>query len=800
MENEVCNRKVDKISVRRLVEFILRHGDITTRGKAAPENAMLLGSKIHRMIQGKQSSDYHAEVPLAYSYDAGEFDIVVEGRADGIIIKETPVIDVTIDEIKGVYRDVFKMEEPELLHIAQAKVYAAIYSIQHEIEKISVRMTYCNLDTEQIRYFNSNYSKEELSEWFFGLLDEYKRWALFSFEWKKKRKASIKAVKFPYEYRAGQKELSEYVYRTIYHNKRLYIEAPTGVGKTIATVFPTLKAIGEDKADKMFYLTAKTITASVAANAFNLLREKEDLKIKSLQITAKEKMCKMDECVCNPETCPYAKGHYDRINDAMFDLLNSEDEYMRETILLYAEKHMVCPFEFCLDMSLFSDAIICDYNYLFDPDVYLRRFFGEGIKGEYVFLIDEAHNLVDRAREMYSAEIIKEDILEIKRIVGETDRKLTRALNKVNKILLDYKRECSGVKTLANIDLLITSLVSLQGRLEEYLDDEDSLESVGDNYDSVLEFYFALRHFLNMSDTLDESYVNYSYFKENDKFAVKLFCIHPANHIKECLQRGISTIFFSATILPIDYYMELLTNDKEDYAVYAESSFDPTSRGVFIANDVSSKYTRRGAAEYIKIAEYIIRTVCKRTGNYMVFFPSYKFMEDVKEYIFDYVAENAISNIDIISQELSMSEAQREEILSTYEKNADNENILLGLCVLGGIFSEGIDLKNDSLIGAIIVGTGLPQICTEREIMKEFFDSRGQKGFDFAYRYPGMNKVLQAAGRVIRTSDDVGVVLLLDERFLQSDYRASYPREWENIRVGNRDKVLNEIELFWENF
>ena len=828
---QILKRTTFKVSVRALVEFILRHGDITVKGKASPENAMLMGSKIHRMIQGRQKSDYHSEVPLAFLYDAGEFDIVIDGRADGIIIDEKLLekecafeadnrkleteaaggaaseefelelekTAVTIDEIKGVYRDIFKMHEPEILHLAQAKVYAAIYLIQNNLPRISVRITYCHLETEQIRYFNSIHEAEELKKWFYELLDSYKKWALFKYNWKKQRKKSIKNLQFPYEYRDGQKELSEYVYRTIYHKKRLFIEAPTGVGKTIATVFPTLKAIGEDKADIMFYLTAKTITASVASNAFNLLREKQNLKLKSVQITAKEKLCLAEECVCDPAVCPYAKGHFDRINDAMYDLLNSEDEYMRETILEYARKHMVCPFEFCLDMSLFSDAIICDYNYLFDPDVYLRRFFAEGIRGDYVFLVDEAHNLVDRAREMYSAEMIKEDVLEIKKLIGDLNPKLTKALNKTNKILLDLKRECNDTKVLNNIDPLVQSLVIVQGRLEDFMDDEDAMKYIGNGHDKLLDFFFEVRHFLNMAETLDESYVIYSYFRENEEFAVKLFCIHPANHLKECLQRGISTIFFSATILPIDYYIDLLTNDMEDYAVYAKSSFDPSSRGVFIANDVSSKYTRRGPAEYKKIAEYIVKTIKIKSGNYMAFFPSYKFMEDVRGYIVQELSGEGLEAVDILTQDTGMTEMQREEFLAAFENGTDSKRTLLGLCVLGGIFSEGIDLKNDSLIGAIIVGTGLPQVCTERELIKDYFDSRGQNGFDFAYRHPGMNKVLQAAGRVIRTAEDVGIVLLLDERFLSGEYRSSYPREWENIKVGSNKAILPAIENFWVN-
>lgn len=399
-----------RISVRNLVEFILRSGNIDNRRTTSVDNAMQEGSRIHRMIQRRMGPEYQAEVALRYAYDAGEYEIVIEGRADGIITTQN----VTVDEIKGTFRDLKKMKEPVLVHLAQAKCYAYIYAKQKGLQDIRVRMTYCHIETEEIRYFHYSFVFSELEHWFLEVLEQYRKWADFSFQWQRERQASIKALEFPFPYREGQKELVTYVYQTIYHKRKLFIEAPTGVGKTISTVFPAVKAMGEGMCEKIFYLTAKTITRTVADNALEILREK-GLKCKSVILTAKEKICFMEETECNPEYCPYAKGHYDRINDAMYDLLKKEDSFNREMIEKYARKYQVCPFEMCLDMSLFADAVICDYNYVFDPHVYLRRFFTDGVRGEYIFLIDEAHNLVERGREMYSAVLRKEDFLELKR-------------------------------------------------------------------------------------------------------------------------------------------------------------------------------------------------------------------------------------------------------------------------------------------------------------------------------------------------------------------------------------------------
>ena len=792
------------ISVRSLVEFILRSGDIDNRKAAPPENAMQEGSRIHRMIQRRMGAEYQAEVGLKYVYDTGEYTIMVEGRADGIITKEAGA---TVDEIKGTFHDLKRMKEPVPVHLAQAKCYAFIYAEQNSLPKIGVRMTYCHIETEEIRYFPYEYTLEELQAWFEEVMRQYRKWADYNYRWQQTRQSSIKALQFPFEYREGQKELASYVYRTIYHKRKLFIEAPTGVGKTISTVFPAVKAMGEGLCEKIFYLTAKTITRTVADNTFMLLRE-HGLKFKSVVLTAKEKVCFMEETECNPEHCPYAKGHYDRINDAMYDLLTHEDMYSRDMIEEYAGKHSVCPFEMCLDMSLFSDAVICDYNYVFDPHVYLRRFFSEGIKGEYIFLIDEAHNLVERGRDMYSAVLRKEDFLELKRTVKAYDERIASNLDKCNKELLALKRECANYKVEEYIDSFVRVLTRLGAAIDDYLEDHEDSPVRRD----ILEFYFEISHFLEMYELLDENYVTYSEMESDGSFILKLFCVNPAKNLRECMMRGRSTILFSATLLPIQYYKTLLGADEGDYEVYAKSVFKPEKMGLYIGSDVTSKYTRRSDEEYYRIASYINEVIQKRHGNYMLFFPSHAFLRQIYDIYMHYF--NLDESVECIVQEDYMNEQAREEFLSRFTGNEDcdlnaliqmdieleDEKSLLGFCVMGGIFSEGIDLKNDSLIGAIIVGTGLPQVCNERELLKQYFDGWGENGFDYAYRYPGMNKVLQAAGRVIRTVDDFGIVALLDERFLTPAYQRLFPREWQHCEIVNVDRIGQRIERFWDEW
>ena len=775
------------ISVRNLVEFIFREGDIDNRGGRLPNaEAMMEGSRLHRKIQGAMGPGYQAEVPLKYLVEEPLYNLTIEGRADGIFTNDEGI--VVIDEIKGIYKNLDYMEQPIYVHQAQAMCYAYIFAKQNTLEQIAVQMTYVNLDTEEKKYFQQEFSYEELEEWFMELLQSYKKWADFQFEWRQKRQESIHRLEFPYEYRDGQKQLVSDVYRTIYRGKNLFIQAPTGVGKTISTIFPAVKAVGEGLGDRIFYLTAKTITGTVAKETFQLLGE-QGYQAKTIQLTAKEKLCLCEEMECNPVHCPYAKGHFDRVNDAVIEFLQESDMFAREEILAQAEKHQVCPFEMSLDVATWADNIICDYNYAYDPNVYLKRFFQEGIKGDYIFLVDEAHNLVERAREMYSAAIYKEDFLSIKRIMKHHSKRIEKLLDKCNKIMLEYKRECSSYVLYENTGNLMFSLMLLASAMDEFL--QKPVEFAGRK--EVLDFYFSIRNFLNISDLVDEHYQIYSEIQEDGRFMLKLFCVDPSENLQKCIDKGRSTIFFSATLLPIQYYKSLLSTEKENYAIYAQSTFKEEQRLLAFGTDVSTKYTRRNASEFKKMAQYIVKTIHCKKGNYMVFFPSYKLMNQVYEIFLELDGGKAES----IVQENSMKEADREAFLQKFEEQYDTS--FVAFCVMGGIFSEGIDLTNDRLIGAIVVGTGLPQVSNEREILKNHFDLLSGNGFDYAFRYPGMNKVLQAAGRVIRTTEDRGVILLLDDRFLQSDYQGLYPREWNERKICNVNTIEEVVEDFWHS-
>ena len=769
-----------KISVRHLVEFLFRRGDIKSgQGAVQSEKGMEAGSRIHRKIQKSMPVSYQAEVSLKTKIHRKEYDILIEGRADGIDKRTDSLM---IDEIKGTYRNLEHLKEPDFLHKAQAMCYGYMYLQDLAYSEVNIQVTYCHLETEEIRRFVDTFTREELDNWFSDMVEQLSVFTDLIYESRKDGIESASGLAFPFEYRKGQKDMAASVYYAIREKRKLFVQAPTGVGKTMSTLYPSIKALGEEKAYRIFYLTAKTITRTVAEESMETL-QKKGLKMRFATITAKDKLCVCEKRDCNPDLCPRAKGHYDRINQALYELVKSEIGIKRDVILEYAERFNVCPYELCLDVSSFTDVIICDYNYAFDPTVKLKRYF-QGTKGDYIFLVDETHNLVERAREMYSASIYKKDILNCRKILKDIDKRVVTKLTHANQKMLDLKKESTGFQLYEEVDSLYLSLVRLKAELDRFWEEE----AVFDKREEVLDLYFQMCQFINVYENIDHCYKIYGE-ESADDFYIKLYCIQPSSNLEECLAQSVSTIFFSATILPVDYYKQVLCGNKDEYAVYISSPFEEKKRALLIGEDVSSLYHRRNYQEYYKIYLHILNVITSKRGNYIVFFPSYQFMEQVVDILY---VEGYPYDYDLIVQDSSMMEKDKEAFLKSFE-----DGPILACCVLGGIFSEGIDLTGEKLIGTIMVGTGLPQVSSERNLLKEYYEEAGEDGFAYAYLYPGMNKILQAAGRVIRTTEDEGVILLLDERFLKPYYQKMFPREWTSYQVVNRYNSKGAITEFW---
>lgn len=640
-----------------------------------------------------------------------------------------------------------------------------MYAKDHDLEEMSVQLTYIHVVTEEQKQFLKRFSFQELKQFVEELVHYYYPYASLMNEHRIRRDQSIQDLQFPFEaYRDGQRKLAGAIYKTIAEEKNIFANAPTGIGKTISTIFPTVKAMGEGKLERMFYLTAKTITRQTAEEAFSLMKNK-GLCMNAVTITAKEKICFKEETICQKEYCEFANGYYDRVNEALLDIFSNETFINRTIIEKYARKHTLCPFEFSLDLAFVADAIICDYNYIFDPKVSLKRFFDEH-KRQSALLIDEAHNLVDRAREMFSAQLQKSSFLTLKREYKGTN--LYESANKLNKYFIELKKKCSEKGHLVIKELqedLIEMLEQFVHSAEiELLQQTKSAEQA-----LLLDTYFAATGFCRIAKLYDERYVTYVEAEKNEVH-IKMFCLDPSFLLRQTSKKFRATVYFSATLLPLQYFMNMLGGTPEDYTLSVPSPFSKEQTEVFI-QPLSTRYHDRENTKK-QIIEMLSTLVKERGGNYLIFFPSYQYMKSVYE---DFTLN--FPEIRTIIQNHRMSEEEREQFLEAFKEGS--REAFIGFAVLGGIFSEGVDLKGDRLNGVIVVGVGLPQLSLERNVMKEYFQAMGKNGYDYAYTFPGINKVLQAGGRLIRSETDSGVIVLVDDRFLTEKYQRLLPNEWK---------------------
>ncbi|EKG2418287.1 ATP-dependent DNA helicase [Listeria monocytogenes] len=777
-------RKV-QISVRRLVEFVLRSGSIDNRMTSS--NRALEGTKIHQLLQKEAGEEYVAEVRLKLERIMDGIAFSLDGRADGIVNEQM------IDEIKTTETPMEEITEDfRPLHWAQLICYGFMLAEKSDLAEVTLQLTYYQVLDKEVKQFQRIMSREDMGAFVDNLLSKYAIWAKASVAWEMKRNKTIQELTFPYDnYRSGQRELAIAVYRTVASEESLFCEAPTGIGKTMSTLFPGVKAMGEGKTDKLFYFTAKTITRQVAEDAIDEMRRK-GLAARSVTITAKDKICFLDERKCEPDHCQFARGYYDRLNEALFDMLQTEEAIPRPIVESYARKYTLCPFELSLDVALFCDVIVCDYNYLFDPVVYLKRFFAEG-PGKYTFLVDEVHNLVDRARSMYSATLKKSLVMQVKRgLESKKNKRLLNAINAMNKEMIALNKNLKDLEKTIYVQKEELSdwnaaVLKFTFVAKEWLPKNVQSESQAD----VLELYFESLRYVAIADFYDERYVT-QVTRSHGNIEIKQLCLDPAFLLSEKLKLGSSSVLFSATLRPIDYYTNVLGGQEDTSRMIFSSPFKQKNMHLLVADYVSTKYQmRENSMEAVVDALYALASGKK--GNYLFFFPSFLYLQ--KGYN---LFKEKYPDIRLQKQDAAMDEEQREHFLESFQ--AGNEESLVGFCVLGGVFSEGIDLRGERLVGAAVVGVGLAQLNHESDLIKDYYNETIGQGFDYAYQIPGMNKVLQAVGRVVRGESDRGVVLLIEERFSTNRYRALFPAHWNHAKtVKSTDDISREVAGFWQN-
>ena len=767
-----------RISVRNLIEFVMRSGDIDD--SYVSQDRMIQGIRAHQKLQSEYGDNYKAEYKLVNVTSYGGMDFHVEGRADGVLEEDGTVL---IDEIKSTTRDLDSLEDRPI-HWAQAKCYAYFYALDKSFDEIGVQLSYYNIEEEDSKRFRACFTLEELKEFYEDILLSYLDFSEKLVRYRDERNASIVGVDFPFAYRKGQREMSIAVYQAIDDEVNLFCQAPTGIGKTMSTIFPSIKSMNAGKIDKIFYLTARSTTKTQANSALGILIDK-GLSIKSIVFTAKEKVCINDKVKCNPRECPYAKGHFDRVNKAIIDILENEQVIDYDILVRYSKKHKVCPFEYQLDLGIYTDMVVCDYNYVFDPQVYLRRFFDNPME-DYIFLVDEAHNLLDRGREMFSAELSAKKFLHILEDFTGDYIQIRKLISRVLSKIEAYRQymEDEFLVMEDQPEDLIDILKGLMSRLDPFLAREKDHEK----YDDILDLYFKINAFTRISELYDQGYRTIFGLDEDDLIVFKMLCIDTSEKFQSILETARSGVFFSATLTPMDFYKNLFGGGNKDYRYHLDSPFDQEK--LFLAGlAISTKYKQRKATS-TSICQAIGQVVRKKEGNYLVFFPSYNYMDGIYQ---EFTRTNPDINTTI--QARRMSEGDRTDFIKEFEASES----LLGFAVLGGVFSEGIDLPGDSLIGAIIVSVGLPGLSKERNVIRDYFNQGNYKGFEYAYMYPGMNKVLQAAGRVIRTEDDKGIVVLIDDRYMERSYRKLMPKHWNHIRNYYESQSLEEdLEEFWK--
>ena len=769
----------DRVSVRALAEFALEGGDLLRESDAL--NRMLEGAEGHRLLQSAYADGFKSEVGISLTQIVSGRALTLYGRIDGLNERLFPPI---VEEIKTTRLTPSMIREDDFpVHWAQAELYAHMLARKRDYSMVKVRLVYLNLSGERVR-FEREYSSEALEERFFGYAVPYVEWLTRLDEWQAQSRPTMQALKFPFgSYREGQRDMATAAYRAIKARKNLLVSAPTGIGKTAAALFPAVKALGEGLITHIFYLTARGTGRRAAEDALERMRS-GGLAIRSVAITAKEKACPFQGIPCDPMACPRAVGYYDRRRDALTEALKllKLDE---DAIQKHADKWSLCPFELSLDLSEQADVIICDYNYAFDPRVRLKRFFLD--KGEYALLIDEAHHLPERARGMLSARIEKKDFQELRRALKEEElaRPAFEAIGDLLKAMKKLALECEENAALEEPP------EELYQPLQEFLEAARPLLSEGlAAHQLLFDRYFEALDYLRVADAFQKDY-RALVEPEGKNLSIKLWCYDPSRALREAMSRVRASILFSATLSPIDHYMRVsgLSEDEGDACLELDSPF-PRENLLAVRFPVDTRYSaREGTAPLVARA---LKAMCEaRPGNYLACLPSYQYLNLTLGH---FLALGA--RAEVLVQRGGMNDAQRAAFLARFTESPARS--MVAFVVMGGVFTEGIDLPGEKLIGAAIVGVGIPQPSFELEALRTLTDDGEGSGFQTAYVYPGIERVLQAAGRVIRTETDRGVVLLLDERYQAPEYRRLLPRFWR-LRPAEDEKALTGmLRAFWQ--
>ncbi len=662
--------------------------------------------------------------------------------------------------------------------LAESKCLAYLLSNARSLEAVSIRLIFVHTETLEKKKITLKFSKSDLQNYFSSLLYEYLRWNKLYADHIDKRSQTLSRTHFPFEsMRDGQETIMREVYSAISDKRPLYVNAPTGIGKTSAILYPALKSLAEDKAERIFYLTSKNALHSVVIDTCKKMTE---AKIRILSLVSKNKVCPGGKC--DKLNCSRASGHTSRLKEALYSLVSSEYIITPDVLKSYGDRYNVCPFELARHTAQFSDIVICDYNYIFDPYVSRVSFFTS--KKHDVLLVDEAHNLVERVKEMYSATL---SLPRLEKLTSYLKDENGEKLIRVIKTAIENDIYTAEPLDKTTVEELVISSCQYLGFLQELVRSRDFSSRFDENSpvtkNNVLIFFRDLKRFIELSDKFNDSYI--AYFEADG--SLKIALTDTGKTIKNVFKKLGGAVFFSATLAPEEYYRHMLGSSNKDTYLNLTSPFSKENFKV-ISYNLSTRYSER-AATLSEVIEVIYAAVTSNKGNYMVFLPSYSYLASVAD-----AFSKRYPEIKILAEKSGMNSHDKTSFLDAFNSHTG----LVAFAVMGGNFSEGVDLAGDKLSGAVIIGLGVLPPERSRELTASYFNDRFFDGAKFAYMYPGMNKVFQAGGRVIRGESDRGFLVVVDDRFLTEDYLEHLPDFWQNIaRAKTAQKVSEILCEFW---
>jgi Rad3-related DNA helicase len=759
------------VAVRALCEFTAKEGDLDLRFTPAPTAAE--GMAGHATVVGRRGAGYLAELPLAGAYPG----LLVSGRADGYDPQRN-----LLEEIKTHRGDVARIpHNHRLLHWAQVKVYGWLLCAELQLEQIDLAVVYFNVVSQKETAFRERFTADDLRAFFALQCSRFVAWAEQESAHRVARDASLERLRFPFpSFRQGQRQLAEAVYRAARDGHSLMAQATTGIGKTLATLFPQLKAFPGQGLDRLFFLTAKTPGRRLALDALASLRTQEsDMPLRVLEHVARDKACEHPEKACHGDSCPLAKGFYDRLPAARSAALQRRwlnQEAVREIALT----HQICPYYLSQELCRWSDVVVGDYNYYFDMSALLHGL--TQLNGwKVTLLVDEAHNLIDRGRGMYSAELDQAEFNALRKLAPAG---LKSVLERVGRHWNQLHRDQQVPYQIypAVPDLFIVALNKAVGAITDHLTDQPE-----GNQAALLRFYLDAMLFCRLA----EAYSHHSLFDitrhdTRGSRSLSTLCLRnivPAPFLAARFAAAHSCTLFSATLSPGHYHADLLGLPKNAQWLEVQSPFHAEQLQVRALSNLSTRYQHRDAS-LAPIAALMARQFRQQPGNYLAFFSSYAYLEQALQ---RFRAEHP--DIPVWAQSRSMNEAERQAFLERFREDSAG----VGFAVLGGAFGEGIDLPGKRLIGAFIATLGLPQVNPVNEEVKARMQEMFGNGYDYAYLYPGLQKVVQAAGRVIRTTSDQGVVYLLDDRFTRGEVRQLLPGWWK-VERARHEPALHTLQ------